>query len=227
MTLETQNKKMTQTPNTNPLGFDWNELKSRFNEVRAFMPIFIKNPLEGIKRVPNWDWWTIILLEVIIGAVCGFLSGIVSRHFLAVFGGLIVGPIMNLFITAVISGIMYYAGLFILKTELDFKKIFIVVVFAELPAQVLSILSPIARPITLICIIVTSLMLIVGMVENFMLDKKKMTQIIGALGGLLVVFWIYSVAVEATSTRIKVQDYTPESLDQIHKELSEGLEKEK
>ena len=202
---------------------DLSDLKIRFKEVTTYLPIFLKNPLESIKRVPNWDWWTIILLEIFIGAFCGVLSGVFSRHFLAIFGGLILGPIMNLLLAGILSGVMYYACLFVMKTELEFKKVFTVVVFAGIPAQLLSIISPIAKPITLICIIITCLTLVVGFVENFLLDKKKMTQIMGVIGGILIFCWLYSVLMEATSTRIKVQDYTPESLDQIHRELNDGL----
>ncbi len=207
--------------------FDWNDIKIRTREVILFLPRFLKNPYEGIKRVPNWDWWTIILLEILMGAACGILGGIVAHHIVAVLGGLFIGPIMNLIITGILSGILYYACLFILQTELDFKKVFIVVAIAKIPAQILSILAPLSHPInviSLLCIIVTAGLLIVGFTGNFFLDKKKMTKIVGTLAGVLVLCWLYSMIMDTTSARIKVQDYTPESLDQIHKELGESQE---
>src|SRR5205085_439850 len=127
--------------------------KLRAKEVLTYIPQYLKNPHEGIKRVPSWAWWTIILLEIILGAITGLLSGILSRHMLPILGGLIVGPIMNLIVSAVMSGLMYYACLFLLRTELDFKKVFIVVVSAKIPSQLLSLISPIASPTTLIAII--------------------------------------------------------------------------
>lgn len=215
---------MTQIPAPPRFQLNWNEIKLRAKEVLYFMPHYLKNPHEGIKKVPSWDWWTIIILEVILGITTGVLSGLVSRHILAILGGLIVGPIMNLIVSAVVAGLMYYSSLFILKTELDFKKLFTVIVLAKIPSQLLSVVTPIAKPITLICIIMAAFLLIVGLVENFLLDKKKVTKIVGSLAGILILFWLYAVIIEATGSKIKVQEYTPESLDQISKEIGEAKE---
>jgi hypothetical protein len=55
-----------------------------------------------------------------------------------------------------------------------------------------------------------------------MLEKKKTVQIVGALALIAVLMWAYTTIEEVTTKNIKVQDYTPESLDQIHKELNQG-----
>jgi hypothetical protein len=209
---------MDQIPNKiNRL--NWQDIKSRAREIILFLPHFLKNPINGMKRVPSWDWPTVLILEILITAATSVLGGILAHHWLAILGGVIFGPIMGLVISFILSGVLYYACLFILRTELEYRKIFTVVVLAKVPSQILSILSPIAKPITLFCLVVTALLLIVGLVENFMLDKKKVTQIVGFIAGFVILAWIYSTVLEATNSHIKVQDYTPESLDQIHKEL--------
>ncbi|MBK9293334.1 MAG: YIP1 family protein [Oligoflexia bacterium] len=215
---------MTQIPSPPGFKLNWNEVKLRLKEVFLFMPQYLKNPHEGIKRAPHWDWWTIIILEISLGILTGILSGLVSRHILAILGGIIIAPIMNLIVSATITGIMYYICLFLLKTEIEFKKLFTVVVLAKIPSQLLSVVSPIAKPIALICIVMAAFLLVVGLVENFMLDKKKVTKIVGTLAGILILFWLYSVIIDATGTKIKVQEYTPESLDQISKEIGEATE---
>ena len=209
---------MSETPEK-PDTFTWQDIKSRAREVLLFLPLFLKNPVEGMKRAPSWDWPMVLILETIIAAVTSVLGGIVARHWFAVIGGIILGPISGLVISFILAGVLYYACLFVMKTELEFRKIFVIVVMAQVPSQILAILAPIARPITLICFILTSVLLVVGLVENFMLDKKKVSQIVGAIAGFVILIWMYATIVEATSTHIKVQDYTPESLDQIHKEL--------
>ncbi|MDZ4676168.1 MAG: YIP1 family protein [Oligoflexia bacterium] len=201
---------------------NWQDIKARIREVVFFLPQYLKNPVDGIKRVPSWDWTTVIILEVLISAACGLLGGIVARHILSVLGGIIVGPVMGLIMSVVLSGILYYAGLFILKTELEYKKIFIVVVLAQIPAQIIGVLSPISRAVTPFAILISALLITVGLVDNFMLEKKRVTKIVGTLTGIVLIFWIYSAVLDITRHRIKVQEYTPESLDQIHKELSEG-----
>ena len=110
-----------------------------------------------------------------------------------------------------------------MKTELEFKKVFIVVVLSKLPAQFVEVLAPLGRaPIHLISIVLTASFLSIGLVYNFMLEKKKTVQIVGALALIAVLMWAYTTIEEVTTKNIKVQDYTPESLDQIHKELNQG-----
>ena len=210
---------MNQIPESPTEGLSWQDIKSRIREVSTYLPYFLKNPIEGMKRVPSWDWPTVLILEILIAAATSVLAGVVAKHWLSVLSGVILGPLMGLIISFILSGVLFYACLFVLKTELEFRKIFVVVVLAKVPSQILAILAPIARPITLVCFILTALLLVVGLVENFMLDRKKVSQIIGTIAGIVVLGWIYVTIMEATSTHIKVQDYTPESLDQIHKEI--------
>jgi hypothetical protein len=211
-----------QPPKQSVGDLNWQDIKARIREVVFFLPHFMKNPVDGIKRVPSWDWPTVVILEILIGATCGLFGGILARHVLAIFGGLIVGPIMGLIMSFVIAGIFYYSGLFVLKTELEYKKIFTVVVLAQIPAQIIGILAPLSRAVTPFAVLVTALLLTVGFVENFMLDKKRVARIVGSFTGIVLLFWVYAAILDITRNRIKVQDYTPESLDQIHKELSEG-----
>lgn len=203
--------------------FTLDDISARLRELLTFLPTFFKNPIEGIKRVPSWDWPTVIILETFVAAITSALGGIVARHFLAVLGGIFVGPIMGLLISFISAGILYYAVLFIMKTELEYKKVFIVVVLAKLPAHFLEILAPFARaPVHFFAIVLTASFLITGLVYNFMLEKKKTFQIVGGLTVIALIMWAYSTVVDVTTKNIKVQDYTPESLDQIHKELNES-----
>jgi hypothetical protein len=69
---------------------------------------------------------------------------------------------------------------------------------------------------------VSALLLIVGMSENFMLEKKRVSQIIGVLAGLAMLFWLFYTVENLTTNRIKIQEYTPDSLDQIKKEFNDS-----
>ncbi len=212
-----------QNPPRSPRSsWTWADIKGRTKEILKFLPAYLKNPVEGIKRVPSWDWPTVILLEILFSAATGFLTGIVARHFLSVVAGLILAPIMGLILSFIISGVVYYACLFILRTEVEFRRIFVIVVLAKIPSQILGILTPLIKFVTFGSIIVTALLLIVGISENFMLERKKVSQIIGTVAGFALLYFLYTMVLDVTTNRIKVQDYTPDSLSQIHKELNEG-----
>jgi hypothetical protein len=200
----------------------WNEVKARLKQVADYLPKYFKNPVEGIANIPEWDWWTLLLLESLLGILLGVLAGIISGHVLAVFGGIIIGPVMNLLTTFITAGLLYYIALFFFKTEVDFKKSFTIVILAALPGQLLSTLVNLARPVGLFSIVITTFLLIIGFSTNFKLDKLKLSKILGSIAGIIALFWLISIVNEATSPHIKVQEFTPESLDQIHKELGEG-----
>src|SRR4051812_44985015 len=105
---------MDEVPRKPNEGLNWQDLKSRAREVFLFLPLFLKNPIEGIKRVPSWDWPTVLILEILIAAATSILGGIVAKHWLAVLGGVILGPVVGLVITFILAGLLYYAFLFIL-----------------------------------------------------------------------------------------------------------------
>ncbi len=202
--------------------FSWTEINKRLREIAVYLPTYFRNPVEGIKHVPQWDWPTLLILETTIGILIGVLGGIISGHVFAAFLGLIIGPVMNLLTTSITAGVMYYICLFSFKVELEFRKVFTIVILAALPGQILSTVWTLARPIGLISVVVTTLLLIIGFSENFLLDKKKLSQILGAIAIVVIIFWLMSMIGDISSSHIKVQDFTPESLDQIHKELGEG-----
>ena len=213
---------MQQPPGDQHPTLSAEDIKRRIREVLLFLPTYFRNPYESMKRVPPWDWVTVIVLEVLLAAASGVLNGIVSRNVLNVFLGLILGPFFGVLLSLIISAALYYCCLFILKTELEFKKIFVVVVLAKIPAQILGVLTPLAPPITLLRIFISAFLLIVGLVDNFLLDKKKVSQIVGGIAVMLAVVWLYGAIMEATTHHIKVQDYSPESLDQLQRELGES-----
>ncbi len=201
------------------------DLKARLKEVIFFLPSFLKHPFESMKSVPSWDWPAVIMLEVVLAGGSSVLGGIVSRNFLSVIGGVIIGPVRGLAVTFILAGFFYYTCLFWLKTELEFRKLFIVAVMALIPSEILEIISPLARPvnfISLLGIVISAGLLVTGLVENFLLDKKKVFQMVGAASGFVILIWFYGIIMDITSNHIKVQDYTPASLDQIHKELEHG-----
>jgi hypothetical protein len=209
-------------PPKSPLSYwNWADIKGRTREIVSFLPQFLKNPVEGIKRVPSWDWPTVILLEILLSMVTGFLTGIFSRNFLSVVFGLIAAPVMGVILSFILAGIFYYACLFVMRTEVEYKRVFVIVVLAKIPSQILGILYPLVNFITLFSIIVTALLLIVGLSENFMLERKKVSQVVGVIAGLAMMVWLYSTVINVTSNRIKIQEITPDSLNQIHKEMGE------
>jgi hypothetical protein len=182
---------------------------------------FLKNPVQGVRDLPNWDWATLVVFHTALAAAFGFLGGLISLRLGRVFSGLIIFPISTLFIVAVISGFFYYTFLFIYHRELDFKKLATLVVFANLPNIFLALLAYHVPPISLLGVAATGMLLIVGLTEMSQIEKKKVAQLVGGIVAIYLAFWIYG-AISTSYERHTVKDFaTPESLDILEQELGD------
>ena len=83
----------------------------------------------------------------------------------------------------------YYFQFFENKTE-DYRKLFTLVILSSLPFYVFQILSEYFAPVTLIGFAFTSLLGVVGLCENFGVQKKRAYQIVGLLFILILIAWI-------------------------------------
>lgn len=180
---------------------------------------FLKNPVAKITQLPDWEWPVLVLFHTSLAAGFGFLGGLLSLRFGRIFSGLIIYPLSSLFIVAIITGFFYYTFLFIYHLEVDIKKLFTTVLFANLPNIFLSILAVYLPPITLVSVLASGLLLIVALAEITQLNKKKITQLVGILVALYFAFWVYGAISSVIDKRSSHEFATPESLDILEKEL--------
>lgn len=180
---------------------------------------FLKNPVEGIKNLPNWDWPTLVAFHLALSAACGLMGGILSIRLGRIFSGLIVFPLSSLFIAALLTGFFYYTLLFVFHRETDFKKLATLVIFANIPFLFLSIFDYYLTPIVVFAILASGMLLIVGLTELTQLPRRKITQWIGGMMAIYVAFWIYGAISSSYEGRATKDLATPESLDILEEEL--------
>ena len=198
---------------------DWQAFQSRTKEVLHFLMEYFKNPIIGIRKTPEWDWPTVIIVQGALSSFCGLLSGIVAQSVSGALLGFIFFPITAIITHFVVSGFFYYTFLFFYNTQVAFRQLYIVTVLANLPFIVLTILSPLLRPITLVGLAVTGLLLLVGFVENFRLPKRSLARFLLILYALYVVMWVVSTVNLSKKETAFRKMATPESLDILEKEL--------
>ncbi|MCB0386861.1 MAG: hypothetical protein KDD43_15815 [Bdellovibrionales bacterium] len=198
---------------------DWQALQSRTKEVLGFLLEYFKNPIIGIRQVPEWDWPTVIIVQGALSSICGLLSGVVAQSISGALLGFLFFPISSIATHFIVSGFFYYTFLFFYQSQVAFRRLYIVTVLANLPFIVLTILSPLLRPITLVGLAVTGLLLLVGFVENFQLPKRSIARFLVILYGLYVLMWVVSTLNLNKKETAFRKMATPESLDILEKEL--------
>jgi len=197
----------------------WQEWKTRFFEAGRILLQFVKNPIEGMRHLPNWDWPFMLVCQAIAAAVAGVAAGIVSGSIARLFTGLIFVPISNALVTAVLSGFFYYTFSFVFQQPTSFQRIYLNLVFAQLPSLVLFAISPILPPLALLGPAATGLLLLVGLVDNLGLDRRKITRLLLGMYAVFVIFWIFNTISQRRSVEAFRDRATPESLDILEREM--------
>ncbi len=155
-------------------------------------------------------------------AACGFIGGVLSTHIAQMFSGLIFMPIMWLIAGFIASGLIYYTLTFFFHRTPPFRQISTVVVYASMPAIVLSIVSRWVPVISVVGLLISGLLLIVGISENFQVNRLRVAKFVGALYVLYLGFFIYnSIKFQAEKEKYKSSIATPDSRELLKHEFDQ------
>lgn len=180
---------------------------------------FIKNPIEGMRHLPQWEWPILLTFQAAMAAVAGAGAGFVAKSISGVFTGLIFVPVSNALISSVVAGFFFYTFMFVFNQPVNFLRMYTHVVFAQIPALAIYCLTPLLPPLVLLGPAAAGLLLIVGFTDNFGLERKKATKFIGTVFAIFCILWIlnsinYRRQIESFSDKV-----TPESMDKLEEEM--------
>lgn len=194
---------------------DWQRL-------RRYLLIFARNPLEKIKHVPSFDWPHLIFFIGALAAMSISLNGIVGQYFnFNMILGVLLFPIASIVVTLILSGFFYYTFLFFLDKKIDFKYLVTVLFFSTIPYYIFEVAEPAFKVARIVGLLFTSVLIIVGLVENFKLNKRFITRLVGAAVVVYFVLWGLSLLNENQS-RIQQQDFENYHLDQLEREVKDS-----
>ncbi len=197
----------------------WTKYKEQLREIAFFLPNFFRAPIEGMKRLPEWDWLTIISLHAIFGALIGLCTGLIRGNLLSIIFQPFISALSALFIGFAGAALFYYFILFYLNRQTDFLRLYTMIALATLPMIALRMLSFIGSPINLIGFAITCLLCSVGLVENFAVERKLALRILGSIYALFAITWMTGVIISSRDKVELKQEVTPETLDILEKEM--------
>lgn len=183
------------------------------------LPRFLKNPIQGMRDLPDWEWPILLALQALLGLVCGLLAAFLSGSLILIITSIVIAPLSTLAVNLILSGFFYYTFLFFFKSEVSYKLIVTHLLFASIPVLLCNVISPVIPFIGVIGVVASALLLYVGFRENLRADEKKLKILLGGLIG----FYLLSVAFQLIRFHQPDQDLkiraTPESLDILEQEL--------
>ena len=155
-----------------------------------FLIEFIKQPLQKISQLPDWNWSSLFVFHILLSIVSGVLAGLLKFNFYRVAAGLFLMPIVSTVCVLMMSLFLYYYFQFFENKTENFRKIFTLVVLSSIPFYLFQILSEYFSPISLVGFAFTSLLGVVGLCDNFRVERKRAYKIIGTVFGLVLMVWV-------------------------------------
>lgn len=158
----------------------------------VFLIWFFKNPIEEIKHLPEWSLRNLLIVHFVFSIFSGFLAGLVSVNKWNVLFGILIFPFISLILTLVLSTFFYYYFQVFEKKTMPFLKILTLTIFANFPFFILQIGSNYIPPISIIGLLFTGMLIIVGLTENFKMQKKRSIRLVGIIWFLILLVWIWN-----------------------------------
>jgi len=204
------------------------QFSDTIKNILKYFKVYFKNPLFAIKNIPDWDWLTVLLIQLCLSLLIGVVSDLFSQDNLIIFKGIFIFPLSSFLTTFLGAGFFYFLFLIFFNLETSFLKLYTIVFLSHVPFLILRIVKVWIAPIELIGFAATTALLTVGFVENFQLPKKKMIRIFGALYTVYFLMWIFQQIYQSKNAldfKNKVNEGNEieksQSIEDIQKELNE------
>ena len=150
---------------------------------------FLRHPIDRITTLPNWNWITLAIIQGLFAAISGVLSGILSRSFVNILVGLFIFPITATVGAMVLAGFFYYTFLLLKENVVPLRKLVTIIVLSSIYYMIFRTVTAFLPPADLFGAELTALVLVVGLSDNFGLDRKFVIRVVGALYLVLFIFW--------------------------------------
>lgn len=151
---------------------------------------FVKNPVQRIKVLPDWNWQSVFTVQILLALGSGILAGLIKLNFYRVLYGLFLMPIVTTISALLLTLFIYYYFQFFENRSESYRKLFILVILASIPFYLFQIVSEYFAPISLIGFGFTALLAVIGLCENFQVEKKRAYILVGSLFVIVLLAWI-------------------------------------
>ena len=168
----------------------FNNLQYKSKKSVVFLIWFFQNPIEQIKKIPDWSLRNLLIVHFVFSIFSGLLAGIVSFNKWNVLFGVLLFPFISMVLTLVLSTFFYYYFQVFEKKTVSFLRLLSLIVFANFPFFILQIGSNYLPPISIVGLLFSGMLIIVGLTENFQMQKKRSIRLVGIIWMLILLVWI-------------------------------------
>lgn len=163
---------------------------------------FFRHPVQEIARLPEWPLRRVLVLQALCAAISGAAAGLFPPGLWKLLQGLILFPILVTVMSTLLACFFYYSFQIFERRTVSFVRLLNLVFFANLLYFLFHIPSSFFPPADLIGLGLEAILLVVGLTENFALERKKSFRIVGVVFGLLFLLWVVEKASDLRRERL-------------------------
>lgn len=163
---------------------------AQVKDVLKYIFHYLKHPIQQIAHLPDWNWTVLVLTLIGVSMTSGVLAGFIPPNFYLIVAGFVISPFVGLVTTFVGTLFMYYYFQVFEKRTVSLRRLFTLILFANIPFFIFQTASEVVPPITLVGFAFTSLLLAVGLTENFQMEKRRAIRLVAAVFTIVFLIWL-------------------------------------
>jgi hypothetical protein len=152
----------------------------------------LRDPLGTVRRSLDFTWPLIFVLLGLSALVSGAIAGAITHNYFDFLIGLFIFPLTSVISSIVFGFFVYYFFSLFKSTFLDFRRLMSLISVALVPYFLFHSVSSYLAPIDLMGFAFTCVLLIVGLVEQFGLDKRLCARLVVGLAVVFFIVWTIS-----------------------------------
>lgn len=161
-----------------------------WQETSHVLKNFFRQPVQEMAKLPDWGLLHTLTVQAACAASSGLITGLFPPGLWKIMQGLIFFPILITVMTALFGCFFYYYFQIFERRTVSYARLVTLIFFANLPYFLFHVASGLFPPADIIGLGMGAILLVVGLTENFGLEKKRSLRLIGFVFGLLFLLWV-------------------------------------
>ena len=168
-------------------------------EIFSHLKKFAVHPMEEIRHLPDWNWPRVFTMQIALSIISGLLSAVVRTEFSTwkILQAVILFPLISTFTGLILASFFYYYFQVFEKRTVSFIKLSTVVFLSTTVFYLFHSIAGLFAFFDILGMLFTGFLLVMGLTENFQMQKKNSIRLVGVLLALIFSVWIFEKIHEA------------------------------
>ena len=169
-----------------------NSPKDEIKSTLQYLANYLRHPVQEITHLPDWGWSKLLIVLAGLAMTSGVITGFIPPNVYRIAGGVILAPMVSLALTTVMALFLYYYFQVFEKRTCSLRKLFTMILFANIPFFIFQIGSEIVPPLTLVGYAFTAMLMVVGLTSNFEMEKRRSIRLVAIIFAVVFVLWLWN-----------------------------------